>query len=193
MLDEGLPLVACQRAGGRVVAVFRAFVTAQDRVEEVEAVIGVNAVDLVVEDDGIRPVAVAPSAAVLEIQIWDVLQDLVERLLLVLVCLPQLEELVSAELADPLSLEDVVLAHFVHLTHGVVPHFVDLLDVLIPSGVELLGAVVLDALQVAALLRVALAQTFHLLVAALLDSHHLRVVVVFEFVELLRLVGLYGL
>lgn len=126
MLYERLTLGAGERAGGGVVAVLRAFVTAQDRVQEVEAVVSINAVDLVVEDDGVRPVAVPPRAAVLEIQIRDVLEDLVECFLLVLVRLPQLEELVGAELADPLPLEHVILADFVHLTHGVVPHFVDL-------------------------------------------------------------------
>lgn len=74
-----------------------------------------------VEDDGVGATAGA-AAAVVQVEVGQILENLVQGLLLVLVGLAQTEHLVGAELADLVALEDVVLAHPVQLARRVVAY-----------------------------------------------------------------------
>lgn len=56
------------------------------------------------------------TATVLEVETWKILQDLVERLLLVLVSFSESEYLMSTELSDFVTLENVILADPIDLT-----------------------------------------------------------------------------
>jgi hypothetical protein len=60
------------------------------------------------------------TATVLEVETWKILQDLVERLLLVLVSFSESEHLMSTELSDFVTLENVILANPIDLTRRVV-------------------------------------------------------------------------
>lgn len=61
-----------------------------------------------------------PSAAVFDVKTRQVLEEFVERLLLVFVGLSQSQDLMRAELSDSVPLENVVLSDPIELTVGVV-------------------------------------------------------------------------
>lgn len=95
------------------------------RIQEIYFVVNINTVDFIVKHDRIRSLTwTCPT--ILNVEIRKRFQDLVERLLLILVCLSESQKLVTGEFANSVPLEDVVLTDSVYLTDGVVTNSVDL-------------------------------------------------------------------
>jgi hypothetical protein len=109
--------VGAQQLGGRVVDGLPAAAPVGIEVDVVQPFFERRRV----KDNGVG-VATRARPAVLQVETGQVLQQLVERLLLVLARLAQSECLVHAEFLDAVALEDVILSHPVELIGRVVPH-----------------------------------------------------------------------